>query len=54
MVLSQRWEEWMYVKMGEFLAEIFAEDIIESFNSKKLTWFRSFCKNIDELILKKD
>lgn len=54
MVLSQRWEEWMYVKLGEFLGEMLAEDIIASFNNKKLTWLRSSLKNIDKLILLKE
>ena len=54
MVLSQRREEWIYTKLGEFLAEILAEDIIELFNSKKLTWLHSSFKNMDELILLKE
>ena len=54
MDLPQRWEKCIYVKMGEFLAEMLAEDIIESFNCKKLTWLHSSFKNIDELILLKE
>ena len=54
MVLPQRWENWIYEKLGEFLAEMLAEDIIESFNNKKLTWLHYSFKNIDELILLKE
>ena len=54
MVLPQRCEEWMYTKLGEFLAEILAEDIIASFNNKKLTWFHFSFKDIDELVLLKE
>jgi hypothetical protein len=47
----QRWEKLIYAKLGEFIAEVLAEEIIASFNCKKLTWFNSSFKNLDKSIL---
>jgi hypothetical protein len=54
MDIPQRWGKCIYAKLGEFLAEMLAEESIASFNNKKLTWLHFSFKNIDELILLKE